>query len=243
MAETAGNININANNSIDIKVDCVDNLNDKYTTETYGIYVDKDSSVSLTTNSEDINILNNISEKGDGLNANNGIVSEGKVTLDSGNDINIYTYSGGSSADDRVAIENNGVMTLYADSNLNIISENIGDNTNTHINRGIYTNNDSMFDADINGSVEITSNGASAIGIQSDFSGGSIEINAGEGIVVNAIGHGAISPTGGSMEVDSYGVWNSGNGTIKLDTEGQISITASNDNPSTDPFLVWLLAL
>jgi len=126
-------------------------------------------------------------------------------------------------------------MTLYADSNLNIISENIGDNTNTHINRGIYTNNDSMFDADINGSVEITSNGASAIGIQSDFSGGSIEINAGEGIVVNAIGHGAISPTGGSMEVDSYGVWNSGNGTVKLDTEGQISITASNDNPSTDP--------
>ena len=235
LAETAGNININANNSIDIKVDCVDNLNDKYTTETYGIYVDKDSSVSLTTNSEDINILNNISEKGDGLNANNGIVSEGKVTLDSGNDINIYTYSGGSSADDRVAIENNGVMTLYADSNLNIISENIGDNTNTHINRGIYTNNDSMFDADINGSVEITSNGASAIGIQSDFSGGSIEINAGEGIVVNAIGHGAISPTGGSMEVDSYGVWNSGNGTVKLDTEGQISITASNDNPSTDP--------
>lgn len=235
LAETAGNININANNSIDIKVDCVDNLNNKYTTETYGIYVDKDSSVDLTTTSKDINILNNISEKGDGLNANNGIVSEGKVTLDSGNDINIYTYSGGSSADDRVAIENNGVMTLYADSNLNIISENIGDNTNTHINRGIYTNNDSMFDADINGSVEITSNGASAIGIQSDFSGGSIEINAGEGIVVNAIGHGAISPTGGSMEVDSYGVWNSGNGTVKLDTEGQISITASNDNPSTDP--------
>ena len=235
LSEASSNIEINANNSIKIKVDCVDNLNDNYTTETYGIYVDKNSRVSLTTSNKDIEILNNTNEKGDGYNANNGIVSEGTVTLDSGKDINIYTYSGGSSADDRVAIENNGIMNLYAGGNLNIISENIGDNTNTHINRGIYTNAESNFEADVNGSVEITSNGASAIGIQSDFGGGSIEIKSAKGIIVNAIGHGAIDPAGGSMEVDSYGVWNSGNGIVKLDTNGQINITASNDNQSTDP--------
>ena len=234
-AENTGKVNISANDYIKINVDCIDNLNDKYTTETYGVFVDTGSEVNLTTTAGDIEIMNNADEKGDGLNANNGMVSTGTVKLDSGKDINIYTYSGGSSADDRVAIENNGTMNLYADGNLNIISENIGDNTNTHINRGIYTNTESSFGAYIDGEVNITSNGASAIGIQSDFGGGSIELKSDKGITVNAIGHGAIDPTGGSMEVDSYAIWNSGNGTVKLETDGEIDIIASNDNKSTDP--------
>ena len=227
-------VNVSADDNISINVDCIDNVNDEYTTETYGVFVDNESEVTLTTTNGNIEILNN-TLKGDGLNANNGIVSEGTVTLDSGKDINIYTYSGGSSADDRVAIENNGTMNFYADGDLNIISENIGDNTNTHINRGIYTNSESNFKADIDGETTIISDGASAIGIQSDFGGGSIELKSDKGINVNAIGHGAINPAGGSMEVDSYAVWNSGNGTVKLETDGEINILASNDNNSTDP--------
>lgn len=202
----------------------------------YGIRVDSNASVDITAKNASISI--NVGNK-ENLNGNNyGIYSSsafddlsgGIVNLIAGKDIVINSYSQGSnySSNGAICLGIGGKIIINAGNenykgNLFIDSKSAAD-INNSTNLGIATTGaNAIFEANVTGNVQITSDGYISQAIKADngsgnsYGEGHFTINAGENIIVSAQGNGG----------ESYGSYTN-NSINKLIAEENIKISANN---------------